>query len=81
MLKVAHHGSRDGTSALFLERADPRLALISVGRNAFGHPSDEALSLLCAQGVQTLRTDERGAITLTLENGSFHVHTMLDTGE
>ena len=81
VLKVAHHGSRDGTSALFLERADPRLALISVGRNAFGHPSDEALSLLCAQGVQTLRTDERGAITLTLENGSFHVHTMLDTGE
>ncbi len=42
ILKVAHHGSRSGTSTLFLEKVRPRLAVVSAGRgNLFGHPSEE----------------------------------------
>ena len=41
---VAHHGSADQSSVL-AKRLHPELALISVGHNSYGHPSDRALEL------------------------------------
>jgi beta-lactamase superfamily II metal-dependent hydrolase len=64
-LKVAHHGSRFSSTAPFLERARPRLAVISVGaRNPFRHPSAEALTRLEAAGARVYRTDRDGAVIL-----------------
>ena len=64
-LKVAHHGSRFSSTAPFLERARPRLAVISVGaRNPFRHPSVEALARLEAVGARVYRTDRDGAVIL-----------------
>jgi competence protein ComEC len=64
-LKVAHHGSRFSSTAPFLERARPRLAVISVGaRNPFRHPSVEALARLDAAGARVYRTDRDGAVIL-----------------
>ena len=65
VLKVAHHGSRFSSTAPFLERARPRLAVISVGaRNPFRHPSAEALARLDAAGARVYRTDRDGAVIL-----------------
>jgi competence protein ComEC len=64
-LKVAHHGSRFSSTAPFLERARPRLAVVSVGaRNPFRHPSGEALARLDAVGARVYRTDRDGAVIL-----------------
>jgi competence protein ComEC len=64
-LKVAHHGSRFSSTAAFLERARPRLAVVSVGaRNPFRHPSAEALARLEAAGARVYRTDRDGAVIL-----------------
>jgi len=64
-LKVAHHGSRFSSTAPFLERARPRVAVISVGaRNPFRHPSAEALARLEATGARVYRTDRDGAVIL-----------------
>jgi competence protein ComEC len=64
-LKVAHHGSRFSSTAPFLERARPRLAVISVGaRNPFRHPSPEVLARLDAAGARVYRTDRDGAVVL-----------------
>ena len=64
-LKVAHHGSRFSSTAAFLERARPRLAVISVGaRNPFRHPSPEVLARLEASGARVYRTDRDGAVIL-----------------
>ena len=41
---VAHHGSADQSSRL-AGMVNPRLALVSVGENSYGHPSDRALEL------------------------------------
>jgi len=62
VLKVSHHGSRAGTSPDLLARAKPRVALIGVGRNPFGHPHPEVLERLQAHGVQVYRTDRMGAV-------------------
>lgn len=62
VLKVGHHGSKYSTSAQFLEKVSPRDAVISVGKNSYGHPTMEILERLKKQGVSISRTDEKGDI-------------------
>ncbi len=64
VLKVAHHGSPGSTCSEFLERARPDIAVISVGNNNFGHPSDIVLERLETDGIMMFRTDIDGAIVL-----------------
>ncbi|MDA8130230.1 MAG: ComEC/Rec2 family competence protein [Elusimicrobia bacterium] len=65
-LKVGHHGSRYSTSAKFLERVQPRVAIISVGQdNKFGHPHKETLDRLMAAKIQVFTTLD-GTQTLTI---------------
>lgn len=64
VLKAGHHGSRNATGEDWLQRLQPRLAVISCGRhNRFGHPAPSTLACLDAHNVQTFRTDRQGAIT------------------
>jgi competence protein ComEC len=76
VLKVGHHGSATSSSAAFLARAHPALALISVGRgNTFGHPTPEALARLEAIGARVLRSDQSGAVRVrATPDGRWSVH-------
>lgn len=66
VLKVAHHGSHNGTDPQFLAVVQPRYAVISLARhNDYGHPHREAIEALEAAHAQILRTDERGTIVFT----------------
>jgi competence protein ComEC len=65
VLKVAHHGSRDDGLALLLERVKPRVALISVGHNGYGHPAPETIDALEAV-PDVRRTDRGGTQSVTL---------------
>jgi competence protein ComEC len=63
LLKVAHHGSKHGTTSAFLETVAPHLALISVGeRNVYHHPHHEVIDRLRQRNVPVYRTDASGAI-------------------
>lgn len=63
ILKVSHHGSKDGTSEELLEILKPKLAVISVGvKNRFGHPTKEVLDRLKEKGIEIKRTDENGEV-------------------
>lgn len=63
VLKIAHHGSKTGTSNNLLVATDPKYAVIEVGKdNDFGHPAPTTLNLL--SGRITLRTDQLGTISL-----------------
>lgn len=56
ILGVAHHGSKNSTSELFLEKVTPEAAVIQVGKNnKYGHPSQEILQRL--KNILFLRTD------------------------
>jgi competence protein ComEC len=66
VLKVAHHGARDGLSSEFLKKLNPALAIISVGaNNKYGHPHKETLEKLKDAGVQIKRTDLDGTVEVT----------------
>lgn len=62
VLKVPHHGSKTGMSQEWLRIISPELAVISVGKNNYGHPTKEALELLSSSGARVLRTDEDGEV-------------------
>ena len=66
VLKVSHHGSRYSTTTGFLTGARPRTAVISVGRNSYGHPSSDAVKRLRAGGARVFSTRRSGSITLTV---------------
>lgn len=65
VLKVSHSGSRGGTSENFLAVVRPEVAVISVGKNSYGHPAAEVLERLQNLGSKILRTDEQGDIVWT----------------
>jgi beta-lactamase superfamily II metal-dependent hydrolase len=74
ILKLAHHGSRNGTDAHWLGAVRPKLAVASMGRdNEFGHPHSETLSLLRRSGIPLLRTDQLGTITLESDGRDWNV--------
>lgn len=65
VLKVGHHGSKSSSSVDFIQKIQPKLALISVGKNnRYKHPNQETLATLDRQRVEILRTDENGSIKL-----------------
>ena len=71
VLKVAHHGSAYSSSATFLSAVSPEYALISVGDNSYGHPSQDTLDRLTAAGATTLRTDQDGTIVFTSDGVTY----------
>ncbi len=70
---LPHHGSAGGFDARLLDELDPRLAVIPVGENSYGHPAPDALEVLGAAGVPFLRTDERGDVAVWVEAGALRV--------
>jgi competence protein ComEC len=63
-IKIPHHGSKNGLTKELLEASVPEIAVISVGKNPWGHPHQEVLQLLQEAGVRTLRTDQEGDIEI-----------------
>ena len=75
VLKVPHHGSKNGLTKEMLEAASPGLAIISAGRkNRYGHPHEETLGVLREMGVKILRTDQEGEIEIISDGKSWQVN-------
>lgn len=67
ILKVPHHGSKNGLILQFLKLANPKVGVISVGKNnPYGHPHKEILTMLKALKVKIRRTDKEGDIVFQL---------------
>lgn len=66
VLKVGHHGSNTSTTDSFLNKVEPKYAVISCGAgNTYGHPNDEVMSKLGTKDVTIFRTDLDGTIVAT----------------
>lgn len=69
VLVVSHHGSRYSSNIRFLKSVMPEAAVISVGDNNYGHPSEETLQRLLVVGADIWRTDQQGTIRITVNGG------------
>lgn len=69
ILKVGHHGSKSSSSMEFLERVRPKISIVSVGENSYGHPNPGVLERL--QSSLILRTDAAGDITLVSDGDTW----------
>jgi competence protein ComEC len=67
LLKVGHHGSRGSTGDAWLAALEPTVAVISLGRNDYGHPAPATLERLRAHGVAVHRTDREGTVTVVTD--------------
>jgi competence protein ComEC len=73
ILKVPHHGSKTGMTQDFIGWVKPELAVISVGKNTYGHPSIEAVNMLQSINSRILRTDKVGDIEVVSDGKNWSV--------
>lgn len=76
LLKVAHHGSKYSSSQIFLDVLRPLVAVVEVGKNSYGHPTQEVLARLAAVGAQIFRTDQNGTMCVTKNVAGIQVRGM-----
>jgi competence protein ComEC len=75
LLKVGHHGSRGSTGEELLDSLQPCVAVISVGRNDYGHPAPATLTRLDARRITVLRTDRDGTVTVSTDGKTMRVRS------
>lgn len=76
VVKAPHHGSRTSSAGDWVDRTRPRILLVSCGeRNRFGHPDAGVMGRYRRAGTEILRTDQEGAIRLTVTRGGAWIST------
>lgn len=81
IFKIPHHGSKYGILDEYLDAAQPRFAVVSVGKNRWGHPDNSILGRLEVRGLRVWRTDKHGDIKITTDGSRYWVESDKDTTE
>lgn len=63
VLKIGHHGSSTSTSYQFIDYLKPKEAIVSVGKNNYGHPEESVLNILERRNIKIRRTDKEGTVS------------------
>lgn len=63
---IGHHGSNSSSCEEFLGAVSGETAIISVGKNSYGLPSEEVLERLAAFGYTVKRTDKDGNVEIRI---------------
>lgn len=69
-MSVPHHGSKTSSTAAFLKAADPEYAVVSVGKNSYGHPVPEVIQRYTNVGAKVYRTDKLGNIVIKTDGNT-----------
>jgi len=76
VLKIGHHGSSSSTTDAFLDKVNPKYAVISVGKgNSYGHPHKSTMKKLNAKDIKVYRTNENGTIVATSDGKNITFNT------
>jgi competence protein ComEC len=76
ILKVGHHGSATSTTLKFLDEVNPIIAVITVGKNNFGHPSQKVIERLEDKNIEIYRTDENGTVIIRTNGREYWIKTL-----
>jgi len=76
IIKVPHHGGRTSSSEEFIAAVNPSIAIISVGRyNPYNHPHNETINRYLSRHVRLYRTDNDGAVIVTIDDNRYSITT------
>ena len=79
VLKVPHHGSKNSNVLEFFDRVDPKLAVVSYGKNNnYGHPNKETVDNLINVGAKVLKTGEKGQIDIFFDKEYIYYTTFMN---
>ena len=74
VLKVAHHGSRTGTTEQLVRKLSPTYAVVSYALdNSYGHPMQSVLNALHKHSVEIWGTGANGTITITCDGTTIDI--------
>ncbi|MBI4097339.1 MAG: MBL fold metallo-hydrolase [Candidatus Levybacteria bacterium] len=73
VLQVPHHGSATGLTQEIVQELSPKLAVMSVGKNRYGHPSEKTMEILRDKDIKTLRTDKNGDVELVSDGEKWSI--------
>jgi len=73
VLQSPHHGSATGLEESVLDALNPKLGVISVGRNNYGHPTKKILDMFAQKGIKLLRTDKVGDVDIVSDGKEWRV--------
>lgn len=71
--RICGNGKSSGPDSI--EKPCCSTAILSVGKNTYGHPAQMTLNRLQDAGFGVLRTDQKGAITITTDGTAWDVKT------
>ena len=77
LLKIPHHGSRFGLTSGIIDILSPEIAVISVGKNSYGHPTLFILDLLKGKNINVLRTDQNGEVEIVSDGKDFQIRSKI----
>jgi competence protein ComEC len=79
VLKVGHHGSKNSSDVDFLAAVQPKLCLISAGKdNSYGHPHADTLKRLQDVNCQIISTIDNGSMTVELTTSTWRWYRSAD---
>lgn len=77
--QAGHHGSSTSSTAPFMDRVSPEVAIISSAYDSqYGHPHDEVLADYADRGIDTYWTAVHGNIVLTTDGQIYDLETEHD---
>ncbi len=79
ILKVPHHGSKTSSTWAFLQKVNPKFAIISApAKSMFNHPHQEVVERYKDLGVKTYQTGLKGAISLYVESDKVEIKEFIE---
>ncbi|MGE8036100.1 MBL fold metallo-hydrolase [Lysinibacillus sp. NPDC093692] len=76
ILKAGHHGSNTSSSAEFIQKVHPEVAILSYGEgNKYGHPHAEVVERLQAIGSEIYATAEAGTVIVSTDGVNYEVNS------
>ncbi|MGB5946215.1 MBL fold metallo-hydrolase [Paenisporosarcina sp.] len=79
IFQMGHHGSKTSNTTDFLNKVNPKVAIISVGENnQYGHPHDEVVNRVKDKGIDLYSTHINGTIIVKTDGKTYMVTTKQD---
>lgn len=75
VLKVPHHGSSTSSSKEFIDKVNPKISIIEVGKNNYGQPNKDVIEYLSRKS-KLYRTDLDGAILMNTNGKKISIKKM-----